>query len=302
MSDSISRFILPLAILLRVISNPLANVIQKRLTLDGHDPLLINLATYLILAVGSVVALLGQPWPAPGWEFYLFSLLTGLTGALGNGYLVRALRGGDLSVLGPINAWKSVIGLLTAFLLTGERPGRGGLPGIALIISGSYVLLGAGGLGRRHQILRQPAIRDRIMALLLTGIQAVFDKQVILHSNLRLAFASWAIGGAVFAWLLLRIQSGASPLRIAPMVRGILGDGRSALRYLALAGSIALMVVSTNFTFSRMAVGEALALFQLSILLAVIFGVRIFNEGQLVRKLGRALIMVAGSALILLAD
>ncbi|MFM8393561.1 MAG: EamA family transporter, partial [Acidobacteriota bacterium] len=240
--------------------------------------------------------LVGTPLEAPGWQFYLFTLLTGVTGALGNGYLVKALRSGDLSVLGPINAWKAVVGLMTAYLLTGERPGWGGLPGIVLIIVGSYALLGVRGEGLRRGILRQPAIRYRILALLLTGVQAVFDKQVIRYSNLRLALVSWAVGGGVFALLWMRLQrvdlsSGLARLK-----------GRDILWYLALAGSIGLMVVSTNYTFSRMPVGEALALFQLSILVSVVFGVRIFNEGDPGRKLIGALIMGAGSALILLID
>ena len=49
-----------------------------------------------------------------------------------------------------------------------------------------------------------------------------------------------------------------------------------------------------------MPVAAALSLFQLSLLLSVIFGVKLFNETGLRRKLAGASIMVAGSLLILL--
>ncbi len=304
-ADSMTAVILPIAVAVRIVTNPVANLLQKRLTLKGHDPFSINLNTYLILALFSLSAIIGQPQPALGWEFYFYTVLTGITGALGNGYLIRSLRTGDLSLLGPINAWKSVIGLVAAFLIAGELPGRGGVPGIVLIIAGSYHLLGGVKSSLRSRILLEPAIRYRILALILTGIQAVFDKQVILHSNLRLAFASWAVGGSIFAFLLHQVwRSDQSMGDQGQNVReGSIGiDTWAVVGHLTLAASIALMVLATNYTFSRMPVGEALALFQLSILIAVVFGVRFFKEEDLVRKLTGAFIMFAGSALILSVD
>jgi uncharacterized membrane protein len=292
-TESLTMLMLPLAVLTRIVANPFANVLQKRMALEGHDPYFINFSTYLLLSIVGLVILIDQPWPAPGWEFYLFSILTGVTGALGNGFLVRSLRTGDLSVLGPINAWKSVIGLVMAFLIGGEIPGRAGLPGIVLIIAGSYVLLGTGMASEARAILGQPAIRYRVLALFLTGVQAVFDKQVIIHSNLSYAFVSWAVGGLLFAPLLMRYQ-------ISELTSGMGRiDKRAAFGYLTLSVSIGLMVISTNYTFSRLPVGEALALFQLSIIISVIFGVRIFSERDLLRKLAGAMIMAVGSVLIL---
>ena len=278
---------------LRILSNSLSNVLQKRLTAERQHPLVINLVTYLLLSLPALCLVQREDLDDIGWPFIGYTLLTGLTGALGNGYLVRALQSGDLSVLGPVNAWKSVIGMVTAFLLMGAVPGWGGMAGIVLIICGSYVVLGAGGGQVGWAVFRQAAIRHRIYALLLTGMQAVFDKQVIRHSNLRLAFASWAIGGAFFAALLVcsrRIRIIPELQRIAPRVAG---------KYLLLALLIGLMVASTNLTFSLMPVGAALSLFQLSILLSVILGVRLFNETGLWRKLLGATIMIAGSLLII---
>jgi hypothetical protein len=49
-----------------------------------------------------------------------------------------------------------------------------------------------------------------------------------------------------------------------------------------------------------MPVGEALALFQISILISVFLGYQVFREGGLIKKLAGSLIMIAGSLFILL--
>jgi drug/metabolite transporter (DMT)-like permease len=46
-------------------------------------------------------------------------------------FLWYALRSTDLSVLGPINAYKAVLGLLLAVVLIGEVPTLSGLVGVA---------------------------------------------------------------------------------------------------------------------------------------------------------------------------
>ena len=40
-----------LAIIARVFLNPFSNVFQKRLTGRGHDPLLVNFISYLMLSI-----------------------------------------------------------------------------------------------------------------------------------------------------------------------------------------------------------------------------------------------------------
>ena len=293
-----------ITVAVRILTNALSGVFQKRLTGQSQHPLFINFITYFLLSIASLVLIIGESLPNPGREFLFYSILTGVTGALGNGCIVKALQTGELSVLGPVNAWKSVVGLVTAFVLIGERPNWLGVSGIGLIIVGSYVVLGGGQERFSWAILRQPAIRYRLLALVLTGIQAVFDKQVIRYSNLRLAFASWAVAGAVFALLILLVRRIDLRVELLKIDHGVIGHGVIGHgvigNYLLLTILIGLMVGSTNFAFSLMPVAAALSLFQLSLLLSVIFGVKLFNETGLRRKLAGASIMVAGSLLILL--
>jgi len=137
----IGTVLVSLAVLLRIFSNPLGNVFQKQLTEKGTNPLLVSFLTYLLLSIVCVFLsgfISGQVLPR---EFWIYSILGGIVGAFGNGFLVKALQEGDLSVLGPINSYKSVIGIIVGVILLGEVPNLWGVIGITLIIFGSYFVL-----------------------------------------------------------------------------------------------------------------------------------------------------------------
>lgn len=279
--------------MIRVLSNPAANVFQKKLTKRQH-PLFINTLSYFILALVSLVLLRGQDLSALPRDYWTFSILGGIAGALGNGFIIRALETGDLSVLGPINAWKSIVGIFIAFLLIGELPNAWGFAGIALIIAGSYVVLDTGTERFHWGVFKQPAIRYRLLALLLTGTQAVFDKRIIQASDQRMAFVSWCVFGALFSALFMAFRK----VQVKDEISKI--DGGTILKYVGLASCVGIMTLSTNYCFAHMPVGEALALFQLSILISVFFGWHFFQEKDLWKKLLGALIMIGGSLLIIL--
>ncbi|MCE2833789.1 MAG: EamA family transporter [bacterium] len=283
-----------IAVIARILSNAASNVFQKRLTGFGVAPFQVNLVSYGALSVIGMFFLCANLPDELPMRYWIFSLLSGLTGALGNGFIVKALEKGELSVMGPINAYKPVVGMVTSFLLARELPNSFGLAGVALIILGSYFVLDATQERFSWTLLRNRAIQYRIAALLLTGIQAVIDKEIIRASNLGMAFFSWSFFGLLFTYLMWTYtgKNGTQPV------------GRSLrlhrLDYLLLVICTGTMVYSTNITFSSMPVGEALALFQLSGILTVYWGYRFFREGQLIRKLVGAGFMAAGAALILL--
>lgn len=286
--------ILILAVAVRILSNPFSNVIQKNLTLSRQHPFFINFLSYLILALFSLILLTRNPIVGLDHYFWIYSILGGIAGALGNAFIIKALESGDLSVLGPINAYKSIVGIVFAFFLIGELPNAWGFAGIFLIIAGSYFVLGTGEQKFGWSVFKQPAIRYRLMALVLTGIQAVFDKNIIQHSNLELAFVSWCVFGALFSFIVCLVFNVRPSSYISSINLSI------AARYILLCISIALMTASTNYVFKHMPVGEALALFQVSIIISVFLGYKVFSEGGIARKLVGAAIMVAGSFLILL--
>jgi drug/metabolite transporter (DMT)-like permease len=205
-----------------------------------------------------------------------------------NVLLVYALQSGDLSVLGPINAYKAVISLGLGVILIGEIPTLAGLAGVLLILAGSYFVLDRSD-GTAHD---WRGIRFRLAALVLSATEAVFLKRAILAANPVTTFLCWSILGLPVA-----------ALAAAILLRGrVLADvarfRRHRSTYAWLAITTGVMQLTTLLTFGTLQVGYALSLFQLSALLSVLLGHRYFQERDLKKRLLGSTIMIAGAILI----
>lgn len=289
-----------LAVFVRILANPLANVFQKQLTQRAADPRFIMAITYGLLTTAGLVF-----WPSLRFidlpvAFWQSMLVAGLFAMAGNVFLIKALQIGDLSVLGPINAYKSVVGVVLSAVLLNEIPGWWGFAGILLIVVGSYVVLAdttqppanqpAGRSGRA--IFQRADVRLRLAALLFSAIDGTFLKKAILLSTPTVAFFYWCLFGFAFTlvWLGLatpRLWRGQFTLFVSQKTT-----------YAALTLAVGLTQLASNIVLARMQVSYALALFQTSALVSVLFGYRFFNEQGIVRKLIGAGIMVAGAVLI----
>ena len=213
---------------------------------------------------------------------------------MGNGFLVKALQKGDLSVLGPINAYKSVVGLIVGIFLLRELPGIWGIAGIALIIFGSYFVLDTTEDRFSWALLKREEIQYRIWAMILTAIEAVFIKKIILVSSTRIAFISWCWFGVLFSFLMLFFYR----LNLQQEIKKI--KSSDAGKYILLIISVGIMQLTTTYIFDHLPVGYALSLFQLSTIISVLFGYSIFNEKDIRKKLIGSVIMIAGSVIIIL--
>lgn len=282
------------AVLLRIISNPLGNVFQKQLINRGHNPLTINFLTYFFLSIPCFVFAYDIKWNLMPAEFWLYAVFVGVLGAFGNGFLVKALEKGDLSVLGPINSYKSLVGIVGGIFLIGEIPGIWGLLGIALIIFGSYFILDTTSDRFTWKLLKRTEIQFRFLALVLTAIEAVFVKKIILISSTTVACISWCWFGTAFSFLFLLIY------RIKPVQEISKMKSRNIGKLLYLVACAGTMLLTTAYTFDHMPVGYALSLFQLSTIGSVLLGHKFFNEEDIRKKLIGSVIMIAGSIVIIL--
>lgn len=285
-----------LFILLRIIVNPLGNVFQKQLTgCRGANPVVVNCITYVLLAVACVC--IGFPFVEVGAlpvGFWIWSAVVGALGAVGNTLLVMALRSGDLSVLGPINSYKSVVGMLFAVLFLGELPTVAGVAGVVLIVAGSYFVFEGTDEGFSWRLLRNRAVVCRLGALVFAAIEAVFIKKVILCSDATTGFVSWCVFGALGSLILVAVMH-------QPLLQSIRSAKWTDWRlYAMLVLCVGGMQLCTNYVFENMHVGYALALFQLSTLLSVALGYKLFNERNVLKKAIGSLIMIAGSVMIIL--
>lgn len=274
-----------IAIFIRVAANSLSNVFQKKLAFEGENPVAVNFINYLLLSLLSVPLLFFVDYSAVNLKFLLYALAGGLTGAICNCFMVMALEKGELSVLGPINSYKAVIGLIFGMLILHEMPNMYGILGIALIISGSYFIL------ESPKALMKKDIQYRIYALIFSAIEAVFIKKVIILSSITASFITSSFLGAIFSFIIMNIFS-SSKLKF-PVKRHL-------IMYVLTALCFGLMTFTTAYVFKYMNVGYALSLFQLSIIINVILGYKLFNEKNLLKKLFGSLIILIGSATILI--
>ena len=274
-----------LAIIIRILTNSMSNVFQKKLSLEGEKPVVVNFINYLILSIFSIPLIFLADIPITNINFIIYALLGGLTGVICNCFMVLALKRGELSVLGPINSYKAIIGLIFGMIILHEFPNIFGLIGIALIILGSYFIL------ETPKAFLKKDIQYRIYALIFSAIEAVFIKKVIILSSITTSFITSSFLGAVFSFIIMSIFS-EKDIKIP--------SKKHLIIYILTAICFGLMTFTTAYVFKYINVGYALSLFQLSIIINVILGYKLFNEKNLLKKLIGSLIILIGSATIMI--
>jgi drug/metabolite transporter (DMT)-like permease len=287
-----------LFVLIRIFSNPFSNVFQKKLTNNSSDPLFIILITHGLLTLVCLPFLFFQPLRNLSAAFWLNIIISVLLAIAGNTLIVAALKSTDLSILGPINAYKSVVSVILGIFMLSEFPTLAGLAGILLIISGSYFIMendpAQSSQNRLAQFFQNKGILLRFAALIFSATEAIFLKKALLLSSPLLTFLFWSVLGlpaaglAAFFVLKSRLRDQMSKIR----------PGQN--HFLLLALTTGLMQLSTLLTFGALQVGYSLALFQTSTLLSVLFGYHFFQEKNVLRRLLGAVIMVLGAALIII--
>lgn len=282
----------------RVVANPVSNVLQKQLAHDACPPAWIILVTHGVLGMVAIPLALGPGRPPWDVRFWACMGLCGVLAIASNTLIVAALRLSDLSVLGPINSWKSIVSLLAAYLIVGEKPGLAGFAGMVLIAAGSLFLgepMRPGGAERGlGSLVRQRGVQLRVAALVLSALEAALLKEVLGRASAVPAFAAWCLACLPLAGLSWWLHGGARP----PATES--GTGRRRLGFAALATTTGLMQLTSLLAFERLLVGYALALFQLSTLLSVLLGHHFFQERHLRRRLLGAGIMTGGAILVVL--
>lgn len=277
------------ALFLRVVSNPLANVFQKKICAENSS-LLCNFYTYFILGILCIPFAFQVNWAILPKEFWIYAIIAGFLCSVGNACLVKALQLGELSVLGPINSYKCIVGMFVAIIVLHEIPSFVGVLGMVLIIWGSWFVFDTQQEGFSLELLKRKDIILRFTALFLMGIEAVFLKKVILLSSPVISFMLWCWAGAFFAfWLIICFRK-----------KFVLIKKSDIPKYVIVCSMLATMQLTTNFVFKHIEVGYALALFQLSTLVNLWFGYKFFHETDMKKKLIGTLIMVVGSVIVIL--
>lgn len=278
----------------RLLFSAFSNVFQKQLTHRGLHPFFIVFASYLVLAVICLPLL----WTFNPFElstrFWLNIFFAALLDMAGTLFLVMSLSRTDLSVFGPLNAYKVVISMLLAMLFIGEIPSLQGFLGVCVIVAGSYFLFPPKShQGRMWHLFTEKGVQFRFLSILLFSIGTLPLKNAVIVGGALPTTVFWCLIGLPLAGV-------AQLIFVRDNFRDDLVLAKNQVYPLLYLGClIFLMQYMTMLVFSQLLVAYSLALFQLSMVLQVFLGYRIFNEKHIFRRLAACLVMVGGSLMVL---
>lgn len=262
--------------------------------MSGCNPISVIAITYSVLSLVGFVPVMVIGVSHLGINFFFYALLVGLLGAIGNSFLVKSFEKGDLSILAPINAYKSVIGLLFAAIVLKEYPNIYGLVGIFLIVWGSYFVLDTLEERFTFKLFFNRQIQYRLISLVFCAMEAVFIKKLIVLSSILDAFVAWCVFGALFSLVSMKLFGLSFSKEFGEL------KTRNSIMFVNIAVCIGMMQYMTNYVFTRIDVAYALSLFQLGAVVSVILGFSVFKEKNILRKLLGTLIMISGAVIIIL--
>ncbi|OQX17712.1 MAG: hypothetical protein BWK76_09815 [Desulfobulbaceae bacterium A2] len=262
----------------------------------GQEPLA-EMAAYPLFYSLPLLVLLVVLVPLPPLDrLFWQAFLSGLPlNALGFMCYIRAIQRGPLSLVSPYFACTPLVMLLTGPLVLGEFPRPGGLLGVLALVAGSVLLHLDPAHPRSLRILarswRQPGVRSMLAAASFYGLAAVLAKQAAVHSSPLFYAASFFL---VHNIVLLLLLWGSGRLRPARLLRH------------PLAGCVSGFLIFVQLVCHNLAIVQTQAVYtiavkRLSILMGVLYGGLCFKEDRLLQRLAGAAVMVAGSALIVLA-
>lgn len=289
-----------LFILGRILSNPLTNVMQKKLTNRQVGAFFIVLSAYTLLAMLGGFAVIFIPVAGLGFHFWSSILLASTLDAAGNVFSVKSLQEIELSVFGPLNAYKPVVATVTAALLLQEYPSWVGLAGILIVIAGSVLLHYEPRLSWKEtgikKMFRSRGFWYRLTAIVLYSISVVYLKESIMDSSPVITLVFWSILGWLSLVLLTFLLGLIKKMNFRKNYQLIKIEKEA---FFGMAFFFLVTQLFTLLVFEKKFLGYSLAIFQLSALLNIFLGYRIFREKNISFKLIGTLVMVVGVLLII---
>ena len=283
----------------RVIFASFANVLQKKLAIQSHHPLFIVMASYALLSVISLPILLSLPIVHLSEYFWVNIVIAALLDMAGTLFLVFSLSKTDLSIFGPLNAYKIVISMLLAMVFLSEIPSSQGFLGITIIIIGSFFLM-HGTTKKTNQkslfiLFTNRGVQYRFLSILLFSIGTLPLKNAVMEGQALTTTIFWCLIGFPLAILSYFLFNKREEQSFFQQAKPVLPE----LTYLAI--TLFLMQYLTMIVLSKLLIAYSLALFQFSMVLQVFLGYRIFKEKNIKSRLIACLIMSIGSLLVLKA-
>lgn len=181
-------------------------------------------------------------------------------------------------------------------IFLGEVPNSQGFLGVAVILISSYFLFPTTANFNGHrlfQLLMMKGVQYRFLSILLFSIGTLPLKNAVSIAPPLATTVFWCLIGFPLAILTYSL-----------FIKGsFTKDKNTAIqqshRFLYLGILMFIMQYTSMLVLSQFFIAYTLALFQLSMVLQVFLGYKIFNEKHLFRRLSACIVMVMGSLLVL---
>jgi len=215
----------------------------------------------------------------------------------------EALAKADASLVSPLLTFNPAFTLLIAWFTLGETPGLRQTIGVAVVLSGSYLLeveeARTGLLTPIRVLLSRPGTMLALVASALWGTTTVLEKLSIDHMTPQ-SGPVVALLGTFFLVLLLTpgalwLSREDKPVQLKGRFRGLRAHPRALCTAILLAG------IAPLFGFTAIAlglVGYVTTLFKLSAILTIVWARLFLDEGKLRSRLLGASVMVLGGVLV----
>jgi drug/metabolite transporter (DMT)-like permease len=257
-------------------------------------PMVVLLASASVPLFGVMVALQGGAAVAPG--YFLPAAGSVLLNIVANLTFLQAVKISPLSATVPLMSLTPVFTALLGLLLLGERPPAVAVLGISLVVIGALWLnlpsRSASGGSLWRTLLSQPGAWLMAATALLMSCTIPLDKLAVAYATPPF-HGLFLTGGIALGSLAVLAAQG----RLGELA-GIRQGWRPFLLALT-ASTLALGLQLVALKFLLVSVIETVKR-GVGNLLAVILGRVVFAEAFTLRKLGSAVLMAAGVALILL--
>ena len=238
--------------------------------------------------------------PSLTLDYGLLAAVSVALNIVANLLFLRAVQISPLSLTTPYLAFTPVFSALAAYLTIGQEPTGWGIAGIGTVCLGAFFLnpgqTEAGILAPLKALWDERGSLYMVVVALLWSVTPVVDKEAAAMTSpmWHTLVLALGIGLGLVGWRLARDRRAAELLDELRSMRGWLIAGG-----FFLVGAMVLQLAS--YEFIKIAYVETLKR-AVGVLGAILAGWILFEEKDIARGLGGALVMAAGVAMILMTD
>jgi len=208
-------------------------------------------------------------------------------------FITIALKHLPISTVSPLSSMEPIYTLLFGFFLLNERIGVANITGIAVILIGSYILKTEGYLTNYHKTIRDligsKYLHFILLASLFGSLTSVFSKIILKDiSSYNLLFYHYIFCVTILLSIGILTRNEIRKIKIGWKLGGF------KILIISVMGTIASYLSFLSFASIDSKVMIIVPIMQISILIEVIAGGKLFHEHHLVAKVLGSVIIIGG--------